>query len=146
MQLHNYLYEVDAALVGEKVVLLQDPAGLPLGVLRCGFGPADPERGGKSRRWLDVYPDLAAATHELTRRTRLVSVMDRAADFFALFDEERRCGRVDLLVRAQHDRRLEDPDRKLFAALAAGAPADCLEIEIEGLTARPKSIRDGSQG
>ena len=121
------------------LTLATTPEGLPLGVLRCGFGPADPERGGKSRRWLDGYRDLAAATRELTRRTRLVSVMDREADFFALFDEQRRCGRVDLLVRAQHDRRLEDPDRKLFAALAAGPAAGCLEIEIEGLTARPKA-------
>ena len=65
--------------------------------------------------------------------------MDREADFFALSDEQRRCRRVDLLVRAQHDRRLEGPDRKLFAALAARPAASCLEIEIEGLTARPKA-------
>ena len=121
------------------LTLATTPEGLPLGVLWCGFGPAEPERGGKSRRWLDGYRDLAAATRELTRRTRLVSVMDREADFFVLFDEQRRCGRVDLLVRAQHDRCLEDSARKLFAALAAGPAAGCVEIEIEGLTARPKA-------
>ena len=121
------------------LTLATTPQGLPLGVLRCGFGPADPERGGKPQRWLDGYRDLAAAAQELTRRTRLVAVMDREADFFALFDEQRRCGRVDLLVRARHDRCLAGPARKLFPALAAGPPAGCLEIEIEGLTARPKA-------
>ena len=121
------------------LTLATTPQGLPLGVLRCGFGPADPERGGKPQRWLDGSRDLAAAAQELTRRTRLVAVMDREADFFARFDEQRRCGRGDLLVRAQHDRCLEGPARKLFPALAAGPPAACLEIELEGLTARPKA-------
>ena len=121
------------------LTLATTPQGLPLGVLRCGFGPADPERGGKPQRWLDSYRNLAATARELTRRTRLVAVTDREADFFALFDEQRRYGRIDLLVRAQPDRCLEGPARKLFPALAAGPPASCLEIEIEGLTARPKA-------
>ena len=121
------------------LTLATTPQGLPLGVLRCGFGPADPERGGKPQRWLDSYRNLAATARELTRRTRLVAVTDREADFFALFDEQRRYGRIDLLVRAQPDRCLEGPARELFPALAAGPPASCLEIEIEGLTARPKA-------
>ena len=89
-------------------------ATTPEGLLRCGLGLADPERGGKPQCWLDGYCDLAAAAKELTRRAWLVAVMDREAEFFALFDEQRRCGRVDLPVRAQHDRCLEGPDRKLF--------------------------------
>jgi hypothetical protein len=36
--------------------------------------------------------------------TRLVSVMDREADFFELFDEQRRNPCVELLVRAKHNR------------------------------------------
>ena len=119
------------------LTLAMTPQGLPLGVLRCGFGPADPKRGGKPQRWLAGYRDLAAAANELTRQTRLIAVMDREADFCTLFDEQRRCGKVELLVRAQQDCRLEDPDPTLFTALAAGPSADCLEVEIEGRPTRP---------
>jgi hypothetical protein len=32
--------------------------------------------------------------------------MDREADFFEIFDDQRRnCSRVDLLIRAQHNRK-----------------------------------------
>ena len=121
------------------LTLATTPHGLPLGVLRCGIGPVDPKRRDKSRRWLDGYRDLAAAARELTSRTRLVSVMDREADLFALFDEQRRRGRVELLVRVPHVQQLEDSDRKLFSGLADGPPAECLEIETNGLTAQPQA-------
>ena len=49
--------------------------------------------------------------------------MDREADFFELFDTQRRIGRVEVLVRARHDRRLGEGLPKLFAALR-NAPAD----------------------
>ena len=54
VQLHNRLYEVDAALVGEKVVLLQDPAGppeRPLDVLHQGRARPQPAPArSRSRR------------------------------------------------------------------------------------------------
>ena len=37
--------------------------------------------------------------------TRVISVMDREADFFDLFVEQRRDPSVELLVRAKHNRR-----------------------------------------
>ncbi len=112
--------------------------GLPLGVLRCGFGTPP---AGKSQRWIEGWRDIAAAARGLTRRTRVIAVMDREADFFGLFDEQRRSGRVEVLVRAKHDRRLGGADGKLFAKLAGGAADGTLEVEIEGLTQRPKSSR-----
>ena len=121
------------------LTLATTPHGLPLGVLRCGFGPVDPKSRDKSRRWIDGYRDLATAARELTSQTRLVSVMDRDADLFTLFDEQRRRSRVELLVRVPHEQQLEDSDRKLFTSLAAGPPAECLEIETNGLTAQPKA-------
>ena len=48
-------------------------------------------RDKKTRRWLDGLHDVAGAASELSRKTRVVSVMDREADFFELFDEQRRC-------------------------------------------------------
>ena len=115
--------------------------GLPLGVLRAGFGTPSEQAGGKSRRWIDGYRDIAALSGELTRKTRLIAVMDREADFFELFDEQRRNGRVEIVVRAKHDRRLGGSAEKLFATLAGGPADGCVEVEIAGLTARPKSSR-----
>ena len=90
-------------------------AGLPLGVLRCGFdepaqGEGESEHGAKDnkmQRWLEGLRDVAGAASQLGTRTRVISVMDREADFFELFDEQRQMGGgVDVLVRAKHDRRL----------------------------------------
>ena len=118
-------------------------SGLPLGVLRCGFdappgGSGKPGHQPKSRRWLQGFDDTLAAAGELTGRTRVIAVMDREADSFALFDRQRRHRRVDLLVRAKHDRCL-DGGRKLFAALRSGPVEGSVDIDIERITPRRKS-------
>ena len=125
-------------------------AGLPLGVLRCGFDEP-PQGEGKSehatkdnkmRRWLEGLRDVAGAASQLATQTRVISVMDREADFFELFDEQRRGGGgVEVLVRAKHDRRLGEGVSKLFATLRT-APADAhVEIEIDRRSERRKSSR-----
>ena len=140
--------------------------GLPLGVMRCGFDEPetspeqDPGQGGeepadnndtvqgagddsahKTQRWLDGLHDVAEATSQLPRKTRIISVMDREADFFELFDAQRRMAGVDVLVRAKHDRRLGEGVEKLFATLR-NAPADGhVEIDIARVSERPKSSR-----
>ena len=144
-------------------------AGLPLGVMRCGFdapppgGEASPEQAPgesdekhvgntntepetddsarKTRCWLDGLHDVAEAASELPRKVRVISVMDREADFFELFDAQRRIGRVDVLVRAKHNRRLGQGLPKLFDALR-NAPADGhVEIDIARVSKRPKTSR-----
>ncbi len=115
--------------------------GLPLGVLRCGFGTPTKQQGGKSRRWIDGYRDIAKAAQELTRRTQLISVMDREADFFDLFRERERDGRVEILVRAKHDRKLCAQGSKLFATMAGGQADGSMQVQVEGLTERPKASR-----
>ncbi len=100
--------------------------GLPLGVLRLGFDPAknrsavaDARR--KTRRWFDGFADIARAVREVGGKTRGISVCDREADCFELFDAQRRCPRVELLVRARHDRVLGEGQSKLFATMSGGA-------------------------
>ncbi len=123
--------------------------GLPLGVLRCGFDapPAAGENAagddvaGKTRRWLDGLDDIAGAAAELSRKTRVVGVMDREADCFELFDRRRQLDRVEVLVRAKHDRRLGPDGPKLFAVMRAGAVGGHVEIEIDRLSERKKSSR-----
>ena len=120
--------------------------GLPLGLLRLGFDPvvkrpAAAEARRKTLRWLDGFTDIAQGVREVGGRTRVISVCDREADVFELFDAQRRSPRVDLLVRAKHDRVLGKGKPKLFATLRGGAPDGRIDIEVDGLTARPKSSR-----
>jgi len=123
------------------LTLAVTPEGLPLGVLRCGFGTPSQRAGGKTQRWIAGCRDTVAAARSLTQRTKLVAVMDREADFHALFDERRQVGRVDIPVRARHDRRLGRKGPKLFPLMSEGQAKGCMEVEIGGLVARPKTSR-----
>ena len=122
--------------------------GLPLGLLRLGFDPAGGPSGERRRteRWLEGFDDTADAAREVGGRTRVVSVCDREGDIFELFDRRRRRPRVDLLMRAQHDRSLGGGGPKLFAAMSGGAPDGMVDVEIRALTARPKDRRPARTG
>jgi hypothetical protein len=70
--------------------------------------------------------------------TRLINVMDREADFFELFDEQRRtCSGFELLVRAKHDR-LTTAEKKLFETLRDTPVKAQLEIAVPRQSARAK--------
>jgi hypothetical protein len=130
-------------------MLAVTPEGLPLGVLEAQFQAleARPEEDTrrcsaiaieekKSFNWilgLRTCVDLAAGLPD----TRLVCVMDREADFFELFDEQRQDGRVDLLVRAKHDRQLGD-DQRFFETVRQSPVQGRLQIPVPRQSARPK--------
>ncbi len=113
--------------------------GLPLGVLDTRLYP--PEWGAEktpnrpveekaSYRWLRTLEQLAEIAPSLPQ-TELVCVGDRESDFFELFDYRRRRARsVHLLVRASHNRRLEDEPRKLFDHLSALPLTATARIEV----------------
>ena len=134
------------------LTLAVNGAGLPLGVLRCGFEappggaarPADEpppaaaqETAPKTRRWVDGLRDIdraAAAPQDPSAQRHgpgggLLRGVRRAA----------RLNRVEVLVRAHHDRCLAKGAPKLFAAMRAGAADGHVEIEIDRLSARRKS-------
>ena len=115
--------------------------GLPLGVLRCGFGTPRKADGGTSRRWINGLRDIGQAAQSLTSRTQLISVMDREADFLDLFREREREGRVEILARARLDRNPDPRCGKLFATMAEGQADGSMEVRIEGLTERPEASR-----
>ena len=98
--------------------------GLPLGVLKTQIYAAHydetkkaqdrPIEEKESYRWLTTIDDLKEATEYLPE-TELIAVGDRESDIFELFDYRRRkAPRVHLLVRAKHNRCLEENSRKLF--------------------------------
>jgi hypothetical protein len=72
--------------------------------------------------------------------TRLVCLMDREADFFELFDEQRRRPKVDLLVRAEHDR-LTNDERNLFDGTRSSAVKGQLLMAVPRQSARAKNSK-----
>ena len=116
--------------------------GLPLGVLKsvC-YSPEKKGKAGKksigrpieqkkSFRWLEGYRDCVEVAKKAPK-TRLLTVMDREADIFELFvDAEPTRKRVGVLVRARHNRHLEDREHKLFEELKASQNTAQIEVVI----------------
>ncbi len=129
------------------------PTGLPLGVLRADCTAPGPKPPADARptyavpieakatfAWIQAQRDCVAVAAALPQ-TRLVSVMDREADFFELFDEQRHHPRVDLLVRARYDRTLAGAPRRLFATVRAAPVAARVQVAIPRQSARPKRAK-----
>lgn len=124
--------------------------GLPLGVLgaRCWAPGTRPEQDERSSTavpleeketycWVLALRDCEAVAAEMPH-TKLVQVMDRAADFFELFDQWRQGPRrTHLLVRAQHNRRING-EAKLFDGVRVTEPRLQLQLHIGRQSARPK--------
>ena len=102
--------------------------GVPLGVLKTQIYGSHYDETQKAQdrpieeketyRWLTTVDDLNEAAEYLPE-TELIAVGDRESDMFELFDHRRRkAPRVHLLVRAKHNRCLEEESRKLFDHLA----------------------------
>jgi len=82
--------------------------GLPLGVIRCGFPPSDPEVKHPNRqRWEDAITDVIDATKHMKRSTKIVVVLDREGDSASLLKRCIDSDRVEILIRAKHDHVIE---------------------------------------
>jgi hypothetical protein len=114
--------------------------GLPLGLVQLhGYAPQSAEGKDRQRpieqkesyRWLEGFAE-AMELAALIPNTRVISVADREADMFELFDYRRRqTGRkAELLIRAKTDRCLEATHRKLFDELAAAPLAESVSITV----------------
>lgn len=114
--------------------------GLPLGRVQLqGYAPQsaegkDPRRPieqKESYRWLEGFAE-AMKIAALLPDTQVISVADREADMFELFDFRRRqSGRkAHLLIRAKTDRCLEETEHKLFAELAAAPLARTVSLTV----------------
>ena len=127
--------------------------GLPLGVLRVQClapkpkGPEDDRLSSaisieekKTFYWIEHHRDLVEIAADMPN-TRLVDVCDREADFFELFDEQRHNPRVELLVRAKHNRNLAEDPFKLFDAVRGAPVQSRVRVKIPRQSARPKSSK-----
>ena len=114
--------------------------GLPLGLVKLygyapqsakGKDPARPTQQKESYRWLEGF-DEAMKIAELLPDTQVISMADREADMFELFNFRRaQSGRkAELLIRSKTDRCLEDTQHKLFGELAAAPLARTVSITV----------------
>lgn len=127
--------------------------GLPLGVLgaQCSAplprakddhrpSSAIPIEDKKTFAWIEGLRQCNALAAELPD-TRQVCVMDREADFYELFDEQRRSrGGVELLVRAKHDRATSE-ELHLFDAVRQSPVHSELRIHVPRQSARAKKSK-----
>jgi hypothetical protein len=129
------------------------PEGLPLGVLRAVCSAPVPKPAQEDRPsyaipiaeketfcWIQAQRDCVAVAATMPQ-TRLVSVMDREADFFELFDEQRQHPRVALLIRAKYDRVLTGEPGHLFAAIRQAPIAARVQVRLPRQSARPKRAK-----
>lgn len=116
--------------------------GLPLGVLGTKTYAAEPKPKDKDKaderpieekesyRWLQTYEDAREISRQLPD-VHIVCIGDRESDIFELFDQRRcRGGAADILVRAKHNRCLQDEEKKLFEHMAQGKPDGSVSISV----------------
>lgn len=116
------------------------PEHVPLGLLHQQVWARDPEvrhqqnhkerplAEKESQKWLSSLQAVIAA-RTACPETHFVSVGDREADVYDLFLLERPVG-VDLLIRAAQDRKVEGPERYLWAAMASAPLAATVEVHL----------------
>lgn len=127
--------------------------GLPLGVLSSHCTAPEFDEAQKAKRsadipieekktfsWIEGLRDCMELKAQMPH-TRLIGVMDREADFFELFDEQRQhCSGVELLVRAKHDR-VTSGEKKLFETVRGSAVKSQIEIAVPRQSARAKKSK-----
>jgi hypothetical protein len=126
--------------------------GLPLGVLGAQCTAPSPKAKDDHRptsavpieekktfAWIKGLRECNELAIELPE-TRQVCVMDREADFYELFDEQRRSRRVDLLVRAKHDRATSD-ELHLFESVRQSPVQSQLRINVPRQSSRAKKSK-----
>ena len=129
------------------------PDGLPLGVVRAECSAPKPKDKDDKRRareipieekktfcWIEGIRDCMQLKAQMPH-TRLINVLDREADFYELIDEQRcNCSKVDLLVRAQHNRSTTGEHRLFETARQAPIQAR-LNIKVPRQSARQKKSK-----
>lgn len=132
------------------------PAGQPLGLLHARswvrstktFGRSSHERNRtprvekESQKWLESFTACQALAAQCADTT-LVNVADREGDLYDLFAAAlapTEGPRVQLLVRAQHDRQVAHPQKYLWDFLAAQRVGGRLQIKVPRTNGQPARL------
>jgi Domain of unknown function (DUF4338)/Transposase Tn5 dimerisation domain/Transposase DNA-binding len=124
--------------------------GVPLGLLDAQCWARDPQAFGKkaqrhslaieqkeSHRWIKSYQAVAAVQKRHPQLT-LVSIGDREADIYELFAEAAREPEgPKLLIRAKHNRELQDEQERLFDTIQAQPIAGYQLVKLPRQKNRP---------
>jgi hypothetical protein len=110
--------------------LAVDEQGTALGLMQAQMWTRDPARTGvaarrqqraladkESQRWLTSFQESIRLAGLLPAR-RVINVADREGDIYELFAEAARHPAVGVLVRARHNRRLEQEEKSLWNFIA----------------------------
>ena len=117
--------------------------GTPLGLLDLQCWARDPKQFGKKHRrrqldfeekesvkWLRSLAAIARVQSQCPQ-TQIVSVGDREADIYELFVwATAKPGRPQLLIRAEHNRRVQDEHRYLWEQMAAQPVAGIQPVRV----------------
>ncbi len=127
--------------------------GLPLVVLKSQAIASNPKAPDDKRKpfsipieekknfiWIELYRDLVELAKEIPK-TKLISVCDRAADFFEMFDEQRKNSGVDMLIRAHNNRNIKKDPFKLFEAVRQAPELSKISVSIPSQSVRPKKSK-----
>jgi hypothetical protein len=139
---------------GGRGLILHDtivfsPQGIALGVLDAQLWAREVDEHGKkhsrkqrpieekeSRKWLRSFEAAAGAQRALPATT-VVSVGDREADVYELFElAHRRADHPQLLIRAEHDRLLHGSGEHLWETVERQVPAGEQEVHVPVRSAR----------
>ena len=133
--------------------LVVSTEGLPLGLLQAQFSAPEPKSEADIRPsasvpieekktfcWIKGLRDCVELDKQLPD-THQINVMDREADFFELFDEQRNTGKVDLLVRSRHDRIIDDEGGHLFESVRDSPACGEMVIQVPRQSTRTKKSR-----
>lgn len=127
--------------------------GLPLGVLHSECTAPEqklkddkrplsaiPVEEKKTFCWIEGVRDCMGLK-AMMPHTSLINIMDREADFFEMFDDQRvNCSSVDLLVRAKHNRGTTG-EYRLFETARQSPVKGEIEIKIPRQSARTKKSK-----
>ena len=131
-------------------LVLFSPDKLCLGVIDTNLWSRDPQEFGKSKdrsnrpieekesyRWLLSYRQLAETQSRL-KNTEMVSVSDAESDIYDLFVEAQSHSQgPTLLVRASHNRSLEEDVQKLWPYMESHRSSFEIELEIPRKAKQP---------
>ena len=127
--------------------------GVPLGFIDAQCWARDPQEFGKkarrsalpiqdkeSWRWIKGYQAVEAVQRR-NPHIQLVSMGDREADIYELFEEAlREPGGAKLLVRAKHDRKVQDEQERLFETIRAKPIAGYQPVQLPRQDNRPRRV------
>lgn len=89
----------------------------------------------ESARWLRSLEQCAQLCERLPEAQSIINIADREADMYDLFMQARRLGqahkgRLHVLIRAQHDRQVQDQETRLWEHLAGKPAQTSWDIEL----------------